>query len=294
MIFRYLIHHFFYLCTEFFIFLMDNSISYYYNEAIDFVLGFLPQVLQTVIILWLGFWAIGKLTNRLRDSMTRTTFSKEVRTSLISTIDLCLKVILVFFAVAWFGFDTASFVAVMVAVGFVVGMALQGSLGNFAAGIIVLLFKPYQEGDWIELDGKFGKVSEIHLFYTNVITPGKKKLIIPNGEMISGVVTNYSDHDYIRIEQEVMIPYSEDFPKVREIIYQVLKKIDKVVEDPQPEIGILRFDSNSVVISVRPYVLPDDYWDVYYQSMADIKTAFSENEIGMAYTGNLTVGKIGK
>ncbi len=271
-----------------------EGFDFYYNEAIDFVHGFLPRVLQAIIILLLGLWLIGKLIDKLTPVVNKMDYSNDAKYSILSTVDKSIKVLLFFIVAMWFGFNTASFVAVMVAVGFVIGMALQGSLGNFAAGVIVMLFRPYQVGDWIEIDGKFGKVSEVHIFYTNVITPGKKKLIIPNSEMINGVVSNYSDTDFIRIEQEVMIPYSEDFPRVKKIISDVLSKIDKVVLDPEPEIGILKFEPNHVVISVRPYAYPDDYWDVYYQSMADIKQAFHEHNVGIAYNNGHVIGKIGK
>jgi small conductance mechanosensitive channel len=271
----------------------QDSTGPYYSRVIDFIHGFLPEVLQAIIILLVGFWLINKIISPLSTLVQRLDMSTESKSLLVSSIDILLKVILFLIVASLFGFNTASFVAVLLAIGFVIGMALQGSLGNFAAGIIVLLFKPYKVEDWIELDGKFGKVSEIHIFYTNVITPGNKKLIIPNGEMINGIVTNYSEGDHIRIEQEVMIPYSEDFPKVRDIILQVLKNIDKVLNDPTPEVGILRFDTQSVVVSVRPYVLADDYWEVYYESYAKIKEAFHEHNIGFAYKDG-TVGKIGK
>jgi small conductance mechanosensitive channel len=271
-----------------------NNVDFYYNEAIDFVLDFLPKVLQAILILWVGFWIIKKIMDKISPRISRMDLSLEVKSFVLSLIDVGLKVILFFVVASVFGFNTASFVAVLAAAGFAIGMALQGSLGNFAAGIIVLLFKPYKVGDWIELDGKFGRVSDIHIFYTNVITPGNKKLIIPNGEMINGVVTNYSETDHIRIEQEVMMPYSEDFPKVKEIILEVLSKIDNIVDDPAPEVGILRFEAQYIIISVRPYVLADQYWDVYYESMARIKQAFSENNIGFAYGDGYTLGKIGK
>jgi small conductance mechanosensitive channel len=259
---------------------MENF-DFYYNEALDFVLGFLPNVIQAIIILWFGFWLIKKVIDRITVPILKMDISSETKSLTLSIIDITLKVILFGFVASVFGFNTATFVAILVVIGFAIGMALQGSLGNFAAGVIVLLFKPYKVGDWIELEGKFGKVSEIHLFYTNVITPGNKKIIIPNAEMINGIVTNYSDSDHIRIEQEVIIPYNEDFPKVQAIILDVLRSIDKVLDDPKPEVGILKFGPKYIVISVKPYVVADDYWEVYYESLAKIKQAFSDNNIGL-------------
>jgi len=136
-------------------------------------------------------------------------------------------------------------------------------------------------------------VLNIHIFYTEVITPGNKVLIIPNGEIISGIVTNYSLRDNIRMELKVLMPYSEDFPKIKGIIMNELLSIDKVLKSPEPEIGIENFESHNIVISVRPYVIPDDYWEVYYEAYARIKSAFSRNQIKVAYSEGVEMGNIG-
>jgi len=136
------------------------------------------------------------------------------------------------------GIDTAAFIGVLAAASFAVGMALQGSLSNFAAGIIILIFKPYKVGDWVEVQDKFGKVEDIQIFNTIVSTPGQKTLIIPNGEVISGIVTNYSKKGVIRMELNVTMPYEESFPKVRDVIMKELVSIDKVLNDPVPGVEI--------------------------------------------------------
>ena len=172
-------------------------------------------------------------------------------------------------------------------------MALQGSLSNFAAGIIILLMKPFKVGDWISTGGVFGKVTEIQIFSTIMHSPGKKQLIVPNGEIIGGVLTNYSINDTIRLELQVTMPYNEDFPKVKSLIAGVLEKNPLVLDSPGYEIGIDSFDSHSIIVNVRPYSLPDDYWTVYYEVYAEIKAAFSNAKIKVAYSEGVELGDIG-
>ena len=191
------------------------------------------------------------------------------------------------------GIETASFVAVLAAAGFAIGLSLQGSLGNFAAGIVILLFRPYRVGEWVEIQGKFGKVVDIQIFNTIVKTPGRKLLIIPNGQVINGIVTNYSQQGFIRMDMTVSMPYNESFPRIKQIILEELLKIDKVLNDPVPEIGIEGFDSHNIMLSVRPYAQPDDYWEVTFESYANIKAAFSRHNVQVAYSEGVEMGKIG-
>ncbi len=268
--------------------------SKYVDMSKDFFIRFTPKVLLAILIFILGFWIAKKIAKLFQKMLDKTSLSKEVNSFLVSFADIAMKGIVIFIIAGVFGINTASFIAILGALAFAVGMALQGSLGNFAAGIIILLFKPYRVDDWIEFDGRFGKVIDIQIFNTHVITPGNKVLIIPNGEVISGVVSNYSMRDNIRMELNVTMPYSEDFPRVKEIILKELDQVTNVLKSPSPEVGIESFDSHNIIISVRPYVIPDHYWEVYYEAYARIKAAFSRNNIQVAYSEGVEMGKIGE
>jgi small conductance mechanosensitive channel len=174
-----------------------------------------------------------------------------------------------------------------------VGLALQGSLGNFAAGIIIVVFKPYKKGDWVEIKEKFGKVTDIQIFNTILQTPGNKVLIIPNGEVINGVITNFSGIGNIRLELKILLPYSEDFPRTKSLILGLLHQMPEILDEPAPEIGIEEFGGTNLVINVRPYVRPDDYWKVYYDVMAKIKKLYNENGIGITFSDSYAIGKVG-
>ena len=181
----------------------------------------------------------------------------------------------------------------MAAAGFAVGLALQGFLGNFASGITIVFFKPYKVDDWVEISDKFGKVKSIQIFNTIIVTPGNKTLIIPNGQVTDNIITNFSELGYIKLELEVVMPYEESFPKVKKIIREVLDTTPKILKEPEPEIGIVTYDSHSIVLGVRPYIVADDYWDVTYAVYERIKNAFSKNNIQVAYSEGVELGNIG-
>ena len=277
---------------------MEENISVdqagsYIQMGLDHLIEILPSVFMGAAVLVIGLWLIKKLMNIVRKGFVKSEFSTEIGSFLTSIINIILKIFLFLSVAGIIGINTAAFIGVLAAASFAVGMALQGSLSNFAAGIIILIFKPYQVGDWVEVQGKFGKVDDIQIFNTLVSTPGRKVLIIPNGEVISGIVTNFSKKGKTRMELNVTMPYEESFPKVKKIIMDELLKIDLVLNDPLPEIGIETFESHNIVLAVRPYVVPDDYWEVYYMAYEKIKAAFSTHGIKVAYSEGVEIGRIG-
>ncbi len=270
-----------------------DQITAFAERAMTMLVEYLPDLILAALVLWVGFKVANRLAKGLEAGMRKAGISANLTPFLSSLARIALKVLIVFSAAGLIGVELASFLAVLAAAGFAVGLALQGSLSNFAAGIIILLFKPYKVGDWIELDEKFGKVEEIQIFNTLMVTPGRKTLIIPNAQVVDNIVTNYSRKGYIRIELNVTMPYSESFPRVEAVIRQELQKIEKVLEDPPPEVGIEQYDSHSIVLAVRPFVLPDDYWEVTFETYRRIKAAFHENQIHVAYSEGVEMGAIG-
>jgi small conductance mechanosensitive channel len=271
-----------------------DSVNKYLDLITSMAVEYAPKLGLAILLLFFGF----KLANRLASLLARLLESIGLSSSLLtfsrSLANITLKVLLVFTVASVAGVDVTAFVAVLAAAGFAVGLALQGSLSNFAAGIIIVLFRPYKVGDWIEVDDKFGKVEEVEIFNTIIVTPGRKTLIIPNGQVVDNIVTNYSRKGIIRLELNVSIPYSESFPRVKEIILQELRGIEEVLPDPVPEVGIEAYDSHSLILAVRPYVLPDDYWKVTFEAYQRIKAAFNRNGIKVAYAEGVEIGTIGE
>jgi len=271
-----------------------DKIQFYIKDGTDYLVKAMPGFLMAVGVLVGGLWLIKKLTLILQQALRRSEFTPEINSFLVNLANIAMKVLLLISVAGMVGVNTAAFVGVLAAGGLAVGLALQGSLGNFAAGIVIVTFKPYGIGDWVEIKDKFGKVRDIQIFNTILVTPGNKTLIIPNGEVINGIVTNFSKRGNIRLEIKVLLPYGEDFPRMKHLLNTELMNISKVLKDPAPEIGIESFGDTNLEISVRPYVDPDDYWEVYYEVMARIKAIYNENGIGIGYAEGYELGKVGK
>ncbi len=265
-----------------------------FGKLIDQLQEFAPKLVGAILVLIIGFWIIGKLEKMIANMMKKSGLDDDVRPFLQSIASIGLKVLLIFSCAGIVGIETTSFVAVLAAAGFAVGMALQGSLGNFAAGVMILVFKPFRAGDWIQVGDYLGKVSEIQMINTTITSLENKTVIIPNGVAISDVVVNLSTRKYLRVDINVSMPYEEDFPKVEQIIYDAIKDIPQIIEEPEPFVGIEEFESHSIKVAVRPYCLPDDYFTVYFEALKRIKAAMSANNIRVAYSEGIELGKIGK
>lgn len=271
---------------------MDN-LDKYIDLMKDGLINYTPKIILALIILWLGFKLIKKIEKLVDSSLSRMNISDTMRPFLNSMLSTVLKITLLLVAVSIIGVELSGLVTIVAAMGFAIGMSLQGSLGNFASGILILFLKPFKVNDWIQVDDKFGNVSEIGIFSTQMITPGNKTLIVPNSKITDDVVTNFSSKGVVRLELNVHIPYNQDFPKVKEIILKELANIDTVLKDHAPEIGIETFDSHSIELAVRPFVVPENFWEATFQVNEAIKKAFNVNNIKVAYSEGIELGDIG-
>jgi small conductance mechanosensitive channel len=267
----------------------------YLATAGGMVLTYAPKVLMAIIILLVGIRVINKIVRMAVNAMMEKGIGADLTPFLGGLAGIGLKVMLAFTVAGILGIDVAAFVGVLAAAGFAVGLALQGSLSNFAAGILIIIFRPYKVGDWIQVPGEFfGQVEEIQIFNTLLVTPGKKVLIVPNSEVISGVVTNFSDKGHIRLELRLLLGYEESFPKIKQTIEDCLRDTDYILNEPAPEVGIESFDTHNIVVAVRPFVNPDQYWEGTFAVHARIKSALSAANIKMAYSEGVELGPIGE
>ncbi|MFK7772604.1 MAG: mechanosensitive ion channel family protein [Saprospiraceae bacterium] len=264
-----------------------------YDKILDLIISISTNLAMAIAILIIGFWVVKKVMKIIEVSLNKANLSPEITSFLSSLLSVVMKVFILLAAIGQVGVDTASLVGLIAAAGFAVGMALQGSLANFAAGIMIMVFKPYKLGDWIETCDKFGKVESIQIFNTTIVTPGQKTHIIPNGQVMDGVITNFSQKQTIRLELNVTMPYAEDFPRVQGIIKNALLTVPSILNDPEPEIGIETYDSHNIVLAIRPFIDPNNYWGATYQCHAAIKKAFHENGIQVAYSEGIELGDIG-
>ncbi len=247
--------------------------------------------IATIVI---GLWAINRIVKLLRKTLERSSVSVDIIPFFITIVNVLLKVLLLFSVAELVGIGTTSFVAILGAATLAIGLALQGSLGNLAAGVVILIFKPFRVGEWIEVNGNFGKVEEIQIFHTYLASPGNKTLILPNSEVINNVISNFSRKGSMRIELEMFMPYSESYPKVERLIREVLETAPNVLQEPRADVGIIQYDTHYIVVGIRPYIHPDNFWSVKFDLHKRLKNSFSKNNIQMAYSEGVEMGEIGE
>jgi len=274
--------------------LSADKLNQYMGNLMDWAVVFVPKLILAFLVLFIGFWVARRISSVLKAGITRANVSSEVTSFLGSIIDIVLKLVVILVAASIVGFEVSSLLGLIAAIGFAVGMALQGFLGNFASGITIVFLKPYKVGDLVEIDEKFGRVEAVEIFNTTIVTPNEKTLIIPNGKVTDDTITNFSTKGRIRLELQVTMPYAEDYDKVESIIRDALKTVPGVLADPIPLIGIEAYDSHNIVLAVRPYIHPDEYWQVTYSAYAAIKKAYSMYGIQVAYSEGVELGPIGK
>ena len=268
------------------------EIQKYIDEITLLIIERGPTLLLAIVVLVVGLWLIGRLMKYINGLMKKSHLNADVQPFLRTLISVILKVLLFFSVAQMVGVETTSFVALLAAAGFAIGMAFQGSLSNFASGVMILVFRPYKVGDLIEVNDELGFVREIQVFNTIIETFNHVHVIIPNSAVLSDKIKNFSESEHLRIDLNVSMPYNESFDKVKSIILNALSVLPSVEKDPEPFVGIENFDSHNIVLAVRPFATVDNYWDAYFQSHEAVKKALGENGIEVAYSEGVELGKI--
>lgn len=273
---------------------MDKVIAGYVSQVTDLAIELAPKILLAVLVAFIGFRIVKRLQVLLVRWIERAISDPEISGFLVSIIDILLKITVLLIAASIVGIEFSALFGLLAAAGFAVGMALQGFLGNFASGITIVFFKPYKVGDWVQVAESFGEVKSIQIFNTILRTPGDKTLVIPNGKVTDSIITNYSTVGKIRLELQVLMGYEESYPKVERVIKEALDSLDIILHDPKPQIGIESYDTHNIIVTVRPYIDPDNYWDATFQVNQAIKKAMSDHGIRMAYSEGVELGPIGE
>ena len=241
-----------------------DKLSLITQQLIDFGIRAGERILIAVIVFIVGRFLISMLKNFVGRLMDKRKVDISIKTFVRSLVNILLTILLIISVVGALGVETTSFAALLASAGVAVGMALSGNLQNFAGGLIVLLFKPYKVGDWIESQGVSGTVKEIQIFHTILTTADNKVIYVPNGAMSSGVVTNYSNQVTRRVEWIVGIDYGEDYDKVQEVVYEILAADKRILNEPAPFVALHALDASSVNVVARVWVNSSDYWGVYF------------------------------
>lgn len=247
------------------------------------VTSYAPRVIGAILTLIIGFWIIARITGAIEKMMAKRGFDQTIRPFLASLINVGLKIMLLLSVAGMFGVETTSFVAIFGAMAFAIGMALQGSLGHFASGVMLLIFKPYKVGDLVDLGGHVGVVEEVQVFNTLLITPDNKKVIVPNGVVTSGVITNISGQGEIRVDMTFGIGYDDDIDQARKVMQSVALECPQVLKDKPVDIFVSELADSSVNFVVRPWSKSEHYWDVYFFMHEHIKKQLDANNISIPY-----------
>ena len=270
---------------------MEKDAQVWISKAIDLALEYGPKLLLAIVIYIVGSWIIKKLMRILRNGMSRQEYDKSLQKFLLSLAKWALTIFLIITVISTLGVETTSLAAVIAAAGLAIGLALQGSLSNFAGGVLIIIFKPYKIGDLIEAQGELGHVKEIDIFTTKLITPQNKLAIIPNGAMANGNIVNYTTEGKMRVDTVVGVGYDEDIKKTKEVLMEVLTSNPKVLSDPAPSVNVSELADSSVNFAVRPYCRPEDYWSVYFGTLEDCKIALDKAGIEIPYPHEVQINK---
>ena len=196
---------------------------------------------------------------------------------------VALMTFVVIAVLARLGIQTASFIAILGAAGLAIGFALQGSLSNFAAGFLIIVFKPYRAGDYIEGGGTAGIVEEVRMFTTRLRTPDNKVVIVPNSKMTGDNIVNYSAKDTRRVDLVFGVGYGDDLQKVKQVLQDIVSSDERILKDPAPQIAVLELADSSVNFVCRPWVKTADYWDVYFDTTETVKKRFDQEGISIPF-----------
>lgn len=242
------------------------------------------RIIGALIVFIIGRFLVALLNRMVAKLLDKRKVEVSVKTFVKSLVNILLIVLLIIAVVSKLGVETTSFAALLASAGVAIGMALSGNLQNFAGGLVILLFKPYKVGDWIETSqGVSGTVKEIQIFHTILTTADNKLIYIPNGALSNGVVTNFSHQETRRVEWIVGIDYGEDYDKVQRTIEEILQTDARILNDPAPFVALHKLDASSVNVVARVWVQSADYWGVYFDINKAIYETFNAKGINFPF-----------
>ena len=253
------------------------------TKLLDWGIEVGKDLLGAIIIYIVGRFIIKQIGRLLSRILEKRKLEISVQTFLKSLVSILLNLILAFAIVSRLGVETTSFAALLASAGVAIGMALSGNLSNFAGGLIILVFKPFKVGDYIESPNANGTVREIQIFHTILVTVDNKVIYVPNGSLSSNAITNYSKQETRRAEWVYGVEYGEDFEKVREVLQRIIDADDRILKDPAPMIALGALSASSVDIKVRVWTKSADYWNVYFDMNKIVYDTFNKEGIGFPF-----------
>ena len=253
---------------------IPEQLTNYANTFFAVLIDYSPKFISACLILIVGIYAIGFIDRFIRKLMTQRNLDPTLTKFLADILLWVLKVLLFVSFISKLGIETSSFVAILGAIGLAVGLSLQGSLSNFAGGMLIILFKPFKVHDTIEAQGVIGTVSDIQIFVTKLIAANNQTIFVPNGALSNGNIINYSSQKIRRVDLTIAISYDTNIKKVKEIITDILNNNPKVLQTPVPEVAVKNLTDNAIQLAVRPWTNNEDYSAVLSETLESCKLAF--------------------
>lgn len=268
---------------------MEENIS----KIKDLLFEYGPKVISALLILIIGLWVIKIITKGVEKVMEKRNLDVSLRGFLSSLISWALKIFLFITVIGQLGVETTSFAAVIAAAGLAIGMALQGALSNFAGGALIMIFRPFKIGDYIEAQGEQGVVKDIQIFTTKINTIDNKEVIIPNGILSNGNITNYSSEEKRRVDLTFGVSYDADIKQTKEVLLSVLKDTPFTINEPAPAVIVGELADSSVNFITRTWVNSADYWNAYFHITENVKIALDNAGIEIPYPHSVEIQKQG-
>lgn len=242
----------------------------------DKVVPYLWQIIGALLVLLIGFKLVNVFIRKLTASKGFEKMDTNMQSFLANVLKIALKLVLVIVAVAMVGIQTSALIAALTTCGAAIALALQGGLSNIAAGVIIVLCRPFHIGDFINNGSVAGVVKEIGIYYTTIITPDNQRVVIPNGALSNSTITNLSTEATRRIDFDFSVAYSSDIDLVRKVLLAAASNDESVLQDPAPEVMISGHGDNAVQVKLRLWVASENYWAVYFSMYEDVKKAFDQ------------------
>ncbi len=253
---------------------LTGKTQVFLNELKVLAAQYLPKIAGAILIYIVGAWIIRKVGGVLHRTMIRRKYDASLQSFLYSFVKISLTILLLLSIFSMLGVDISAFSALLVGAGLAIGTALNGSLGNFAGGVMLLVFKPFKVGDLIEGQGQTGTVLELGIFNTIILSPDHKTIILANGPLSTGIIVNYAAHGSLRVDAVMAIAGDADIDKARQIALGAMATLPTVLKTPAPEVHVLKVGDGMVTLAIRPYARQQDYWEVFFGVQEAIKKAW--------------------
>lgn len=255
----------------------------YAAEYSDKFIDFLPALVSSLLILFFGWWVIKLIVGYVKRVFEKTDYDPTLENFISSLLNYGLKILLFIVVISQLGVETTSLIAVVGAAGLAIGLALQGSLSNFAGGVLIISLKPFRVGDFIEAQGVSGTVKETSLFYTKLITFGNQLAIIPNGQLTNNNIINYTEEGKRKDAITIGISYSSNIKLAKEVLIKLMAEQKGIMKDPAPEVVVTELGDSSVNLSLRFWALNEDFWNCHWFTIEEAKTRLEAAGVGIPF-----------